>query len=410
MTKPLFLAALLPATLLFASCGSAQTGDSAPVAAAPAPTATPSPSSGPVVAGTPVKLQGTSPFSAAAHGSFDEPWAIAVHPQTGALFITLKGGQMHFYEPASGRLGTVTGLPQVAYGGQGGLGDFVFAPDFATSGMVYLSWAADAGGDKRRAVVGRGKLVCDEADACRIEGLRQIWQQSEAIASGGHFSHRIAFSPDGRHLFIASGDRMQQTPAQDLSNNLGTVVRLMLDGTPAPGNPFDDRSSPTDQIWTYGQRNILGLQFDPEGRLWGLEHGPAGGDELNLLEAGSNYGWPVRSNGENYNGTPIPDHSPDDGFVKPVISWNPVIAPGDFIFYTGAMWPNWRGDALIANLRTTSISRVDIADDAASATEAARYEFPERLRDIAQGADGSLWVIEDGANARLLRLVPKSGG
>ncbi len=401
---PIFLS---PAALVLASCSAAQTGDNAAASSTPSPTM--AAANGQAVAGTPVELQSTSPFAAASHATLDEPWAIAVHPEDGRLFITEQAGTMKVYDPATGRTSPVTGLPQVAYGGQGGLGDFVFGPDFAQSRMVYLSWAEAAGNETYRAVAGRGRLACN-GDDCRIENLEPIWRQSEAVTGQGHYSHRIAFSPDGQHLYISSGDRQKQDPAQDLSNNLGTVVRLGLDGTPAPGNPFADRSAPTDQIWTYGQRNILGLAFDPQGELWGLEHGPAGGDELNLLKTGNNYGWPVRSNGDNYNGTTIPDHSADDGFVKPVIGWTPVIAPGDFLFYTGAMWPEWQGDALIANLRSTSISRVDIAADDASANEAARYAFPERLRDIAQAPDGALWVIEDGENGRLLRLTPKRGG
>ena len=398
----MFLTAVtIPAAMLFASCSSAQSGDS------PANTSALSDSAADeVVDGEPVELPGEAPFAVASHGTFDEPWAIAVHPQDGRLFITEKGGTLKFYDPVSGQRGTVSGLPEVAYGGQGGLGDIVFAPDFAQSGTVYLSWVAHADGDARKAVAGRGRLTCEEADACRVEGLEQIWEQSPPIESAGHFSHRLAFSPDGRYLFISSGDRMQGAPAQDLSNNLGSVVRLLLDGTPAPGNPFADRGAPTDQVWTYGQRNILGLRFDPDGELWGLEHGPRGGDELNLLKPGNNYGWPERSNGINYDGSPIPDHTADDGFAKAAIGWTPVIAPGDFIFYTGGMWPDWQGQALIANLGTTSISRVAIADDDSSATEEARYAFPARLRDIAQGPDGSLWLIEDGKDGRLLRLVP----
>jgi glucose/arabinose dehydrogenase len=347
-----------------------------------------------------------SPFAAASHGAFAEPWAIAVHPQNGALFITEKAGTMKFYEPASGRMGNVTGLPEVAYGGQGGLGDIAFAPDFAQSGTVYLSWAADAGDGARKAVLGRGRLACADGGDCRIEGLAQIWEQSLPVDSAGHFSHKVAFSPDGGHLFVSSGDRMQADPAQDLGNNLGSVVRLQLDGTPAPGNPFADRGAPTDQVWTYGQRNVLGLQFDPDGELWGLEHGPRGGDELNLVERGVNYGWPVVSDGVNYNGSAIPDHETRPEFTPPVIGWTPVIAPGDFIFYSGRLWPQWQGKALIAGLGPMTLVEVSVSGNDAS--EDARYRFPKRLRDIVEAPDGTVWMVEDGNGGRLLRLAPTS--
>ncbi|WP_340586705.1 PQQ-dependent sugar dehydrogenase [Erythrobacter alti] len=397
--RNLFLSsAIFSASLALASCTGAQSGDTAPPASAT--------NSGNVVAGDPVELQGTSPFVAASYGTFAEPWALAFEPVTGAIFITEKAGTMKFFEPASGRLGTVTGLPDVAYEGQGGLGDVVFAPDYADSGTIYLSWAKDAGNGETLAAVGRGMLVCDDADACRIEGLTQIWQQSRGGERRGHYSHRITFSPDGQHLFITSGDRQEQTPAQDLTNTLGTVVRLNLDGTPAAGNPFADRGSPTNQIWSYGHRNLLGIAFDPQGELWEIEHGPAGGDELNRVMRGANYGWPTRSNGDNYNGSDIPDHTPDDGFAKPAMSWNPVIAPGGMLFYSGAMFGDWRGQVLVANLRTTSISRITTNAAANSADEVARYEFPNRLRGIAEAPDGAIWVIEDGEEGRLLRLTP----
>jgi glucose/arabinose dehydrogenase len=398
MRKIILGSALFTASVAFASCSSGQTGDSAPTSTATA-------SSAPV-AGELVELQDTSPFAATSHGAFAEPWALAFHPLTGEIFITEKAGTMKFVEPASGRMGTVSGLPEVAYRGQGGLGDFAFAPDFAETGHVYLSWAQQVDGGTV-ATLGRARLVCDSADACRLDGLREIWRQSRLGERPGHYSHKIAFAPDGQHLFLSSGDRQEQTPAQDLANNLGAVLRLNLDGTPAAGNPFADRGPPADQIWSYGQRNILGLKFDSAGQLWGLEHGPAGGDELNRLDRGANYGWPVRSNGNNYNTSDIPDHTADDGFMKPAISWNPVIAPGDMIFYAGSLFADWRGQLLVANLRTQSISRIATDAAANSAQELARYEFPRRLRDIAEAPDGAIWVIEDGEDGRLLRLTPK---
>jgi glucose/arabinose dehydrogenase len=399
MKRTILIAAISPAALAFASCGSAQTGDNDAARSA---------TSGNLVSEAQSIAEASSAFTIEEHGTLDEPWAIAVEPGTGKLFITEKRGTAKFYQPANGRLGTIeSGLPQVAYGGQGGLGDFAFAPDYETSRTVYLSWADGAEGDARRAAVGRGTLVCEEHDSCRIEGFTKIWQQSLDITSPGHFSHKITFSPDGRHMFVASGERMQGDPAQDLGNTLGAIVRLNLDGTPVEGNPFADRGSPTDQIWSYGQRNIYGLEFDSQGRLWGLEHGPRGGDELNLVEPGNNYGWPVRSNGDNYNGDPIPDHTADDGFIKPAISWNPVIAPGGMTFYSGKLRPEWEGQLLVANLGSMSLSRIE-AVDANTATELARYGMGARLRDIAETDDGAIWVIGDGPRGKLLKLTPKS--
>ena len=386
--------ALSLSTLLIASCGSAQSGDSAP-ASTPAP-----------AAGTAVEAP--APFAAASLGAFDEPWAIAFAPGTQVIFVTEKGGTMKFVDLPSGRLGTVSGLPEVAYGGQGGLGDVAFLASEASPTLdrrtIYLTWAGQAG-DARAAMMGRGTLVCEEADACRIEGLEEIWRQQPAVASPGHFSHKIAFSPGGEHLFLSSGDRMQGTPAQALDNNLGKVLRLNLDGTPAAGNPFADRGGVAREIWSYGHRNLLGRAFDLDGQLWDLEHGPRGGDEINKVERGANYGWPVRSNGDDYSGAPIPDHTADDGFSKPAIYWTPVIAPGDFVFYSGKMWPAWRGQALIANLGSQSFVRVALSGG--KGTEEARIGFGKRLRDIAEGPDGALYIAEDGKGGRLLRLTPR---
>ena len=387
------IALSLPA-LCIASCGSAQTGDNAPA------------STGAPVAGSAVDAP--APFAAQSLGEFDEPWAIAFAPGTQVIFVTEKPGTMKFVDLPSGRMGTVTGLPEVAYGGQGGLGDVAFLASESSPTLdrrtIYLTWADPDEGRASAAAMGRGTLVCEEADACRIEGLAVIWRQQPAVASPGHFSHKIAFSPDGEHLFLSSGDRMQGDPAQDLSNNLGAVLRLNLDGTPAEGNPFWDRGGVSREIWSYGHRNALGLQFDLDGQLWDLEHGPRGGDEINRVERGANYGWPVRSNGVNYNGSDIPDHTADDGFSKPAIYWTPVIAPGDFVFYSGALWPEWRNQALIANLGTQTLVRVSLSGNAG--TEEQRVDFGKRLRDIAEGPDGALYIAEDGKGGRLLRLTP----
>ena len=398
---------LISTALFLASCGAAATGDSA-ARSTPAPAAQP--------AGEAVALHAENttpaPFAITAHGAFAEPWALAFEPGTGRLFITGKRGAAWLVDPASGVRIEVGGVPQVAYGGQGGFGDIAFAPDYAQSRAIYLSWAeADAGvpggeggNPPRRAVVGRGTLEC-AGDACTIEGLRVIWRQSQFTDRFGHFSHRLAFSPDGQYLFVSSGDRMLADPAQDLSSNLGKVLRLNLDGTPAPGNPFAAQGGVAAEVWSYGHRNLLGLQFDAAGQLWDIEHGPRGGDELNRVQPGANYGWPLRSYGINYNGDPIPQHDAADGFAKPAIFWNPVIAPGDFVFYRGAAFAGWQGDAIIAGLGVGTLVRVDIAADG-SAAEVERWRFPRRLRDIAQDGDGALWLVEDGPDGRLLRLAP----
>jgi glucose/arabinose dehydrogenase len=374
--------ALSPAAVLIASCSQAQSGDSAAA---------------------------TAPFAIEPKGTFDAPWAIAFAPGTQTLFITEKPGTMKFVDLASGRQGTVTGLPAVLNQGQGGLGDVAFLASEAAPTLgrrtIYLTWADPGDGSASFAAMGRGTLVCEEADACRIEGLQQIWRQQPAIRSPGHYSHKIAFSPDGKYLFLSSGERMQGAPAQALDSNLGKVLRLNLDGTPADGNPFASRGGVSREIWSYGHRNLLGLKFDLDGQLWDLEHGPRGGDEINKVEPGNNYGWPDRSNGDDYSGTPIPDHSADDGFAKPAISWNPVIAPGDFVFYSGKLWPEWRNQALAAGLASMALVRVSLNGD--TGAEEARYKFDKRLRDIVEADDGSLYVIEDGPGGRLLHLTPR---
>ncbi|MEL7686306.1 PQQ-dependent sugar dehydrogenase [Citromicrobium bathyomarinum] len=401
MTMNRFLSALIvtSAGMALSSCGNASTGENGPSAN------TPSASSAPV-SGAADETVG--PFAVQNMGTFEEPWAADFVPGTHYLVITEKAGSLAAVDTRTGQRMEITGAPRVDYGGQGGLGDVAFlqseADDEIGTRTIYLSWAEAGDGDTRGAVVGRGQLVCQANADCAVEDLNVIWRQTPKVTGRGHYSHRIAFSPDQQYLFVASGDRQKQTPAQDTSNTLGTVVRLNLDGSAAAGNPLADRGSPSDQIWSWGHRNILGLQFDSAGRLWDLEHGPAGGDELNLVQRGNNYGWPVRSEGDNYNGTPIPDHSPDDGFTKPAIEWTPVIAPGDFLFYSGDMFADWRGDALIANLKEQNIVRVDM--DGTTATEAARYEFGERLREIVQGPDGALYVLEDGKNGRLRKLTP----
>ena len=263
-------------------------------------------------------------------------------------------------------------------------------------------------GDTRGAAVGRAKLV--RGGAPRLDGLEVIWRQAPKVTGRGHYSHRLAFSPDGKYLFVASGDRQKMTPAQDMDTNLGKVLRLLPNGKPAPGNPFADKGGVTAEIWSLGHRNILGLAFDTKGQLWDLEHGPAGGDELNLVKPAQNYGWPLVSDGDHYDSKVIPRPATRPDFAKAALGWTPVIAPGNMIFYTGKMFPEWRGQALIAGLaKNTGVVRVAVEGE--SAREVARHPMDKRIREIEQAPDGAIWLLEDGKDARMLRLSkpPKAG-
>lgn len=337
---------------------------------------------------------------------FDEPWALAFIPGTPYALITERAGRIKLWEEG-GEVRSVSGAPEVAFQGQGGLGDIALAPDFATSGTVYLTWAEAGTGDTRGAALGRAKLVIDGAP--RLEGLQVIWRQVPKVSGAGHYSHRIAFAPDGKTLFLSSGERQKFTPAQDMGTNLGKILHLQLDGTPAPGNPFAARGGIAAQVWTLGHRNVLGLKFDQGGRLWDLEHGPMGGDELNLVRPGQNYGWPLVSNGDNYDGKPIPRHATRPDLAAPAISWNPVIAPGNFIFYRGDKFPAWRGQAVIGGMKPSVLVRVAITGE--SAREVARYPMEHRIRDVIEREDGSIWLLEDGKETgagRLLQLSPRA--
>lgn len=378
MTKPL-LTAFVPLALLLASCGPSAAGDSTTQAAP----------------------DDTGALTVTELATFNEPWALAPIPGSPYVLITEKSGTLKLWQP-DGAVRDVSGVPAVAYGGQGGLGDVVLAPDYAASGTIYLSWAEAGEGDTRGAVVARARLVL--GDQPRLESVQVIWRQNPKTTGRGHYSHRLAFSPDGKYLFVASGDRQKMTPAQDMSGNLGKVVRLLPDGKPAPGNPFAQQGGIAAEIWSLGHRNILGLAFDPQGRLWDVEHGAAGGDELNLVKPGTNYGWPMVSQGDHYDGRTIPRHPTRPDLAAPAAWWNPVIGPGGMIFYSGKLRPEWKGQALIAGLVSQGLVRVRI--DGEKATEVARHPLGKRIRAIAEAEDGTLLVLEDKAGGRLLRLTP----
>lgn len=333
--------------------------------------------------------------------TFDQPWAMTFLPD-GAMLVTTKPGKL-FHVTQDGKSTEVAGMWDVAYGGQGGLGDVVLHPDFASNSLVYISYAESDGGNNG-AVVVRARLDTS-GDAPALRDVERIWEQKPKVSGRGHYSHRIAFGPDGK-LFISSGDRQKLTPAQDFDSALGKVIRLNDDGSVPPDNPWQDKGELARTFWSMGHRNLLGLAFDAEGRLWNHEMGPRHGDELNLVEPGNNYGWPVVSYGDHYSGATIPDHDTRPEFAHPKAWWVPAISPAGLTIYSGDMFPDWKGDALIGGLSSQALVRVDI--DGAQAKEAARYEWGERVRETEQGPDGALWVLEDGSGGRLLRLTPGS--
>jgi glucose/arabinose dehydrogenase len=344
-----------------------------------------------------------TPFVATPVARFDEPWAMAFLPD-GRLLVTEKRGVLELYA-IGGQAQAIRGVPGIAYGGQGGLGDVALHPDFAKNRLVYLSYAEAGPGDTRGAAVARAELELEPGGGGALSDLSVIWRQVPKVSGSGHYGHRILFGPDGK-LWISSGERQKFDPAQDRNSNLGKIVRLEPDGSAPADNPFADQGGIAAQIWTLGHRNPLGIAFDGQGRLWNIEMGPQGGDELNLVVRGANYGYPIVSNGDHYDGRAIPDHDTRPEFAAPAISWTPVISPAALIFYRGGEFPSWRGHALIAGLSANALVRVEIAGS--QAREVERLALGQRIREVEQGPDGALWVLEDGkapSGGRLLKLT-----
>ncbi len=347
------------------------------------------------------------PFAVTEVARFDEPWAMAFLPD-GTLLVSEKRGQLQRLDPRTGRQGRVTGVPTVDYGGQGGFGDVLPHPDFARNGWVYLSYAEAGEGDTRGAAVARAKLALDAQGGGTLSELHVIWRQVPKVSGRGHYGHRLAFGPDGK-LWITSSERQKFDPAQDMGSNLGKILRLNEDGSVPADNPFAKQGGVAAQAWSLGHRNALGIAFDAQGRLWEHEMGPKGGDELNLIQRGANYGYPVVSNGDHYDGTPIPDHQTRPEFAAPKITWTPVISPAGFIIYSGKQFPAWRGNGFIGGLSSHTLVRV--AFDGEQAREVERYDMGQRIREVEQGPDGAIWLLEDGKDAgagRLLRLTPRA--
>ena len=356
------------------------------------------------VAPTPAAAQGGLPFTVTSVADLDAPWALAFLPD-GRILATEKAGEMLLLS-ADGKHRRSVATVAVDSAGQGGLMDVVLAPDFATSKRVYFSYSA-AGEGGKGVVLSRARLDL-QPGAERLREIEAIYRATPLVEGNGHYSGRIAFSPDGRYLFFTNGDRQKFTPAQEKGASLGKVLRLTLDGKPAPGNPPAAQGF-RPEVWSYGHRNLLGIAFDAQGNLWEQEMGPKGGDEVNLILPGRNYGWPNASNGSHYDGRDIPDHKAGDGYEAPKVWWNPVISPGGLMIYSGKMFPQWRGDAFIGGLSSEALVRVDL--NGTSAAKGDLWPMGARIREAAEAPDGAIWVIEDGgkgSGGRLLRLTPRS--
>ncbi len=332
------------------------------------------------------------------------PWGLAFLPD-GRLLVTERPGRLRIIAKDGHLSAPVGGVPPVVARGQGGLLDVALSPDFASSALVYLSYAEPRGGGKNGTSVARAKLVMGE-DGARLDGVQVIFRQQPSYASSNHFGSRIVFMPDGS-LFVTMGERYYaRDEAQNPANDLGKLVRLMPDGSPYPGNPKRDGWRP--EIWSIGHRNMQGAALHPgTGKLWTIEHGARGGDEINIPEAGKNYGWPVISYGRNYDFTKIGIGQRKEGMEQPIYYWDPSIAPSGAAFYTGEVFPEWKGNLFVGALAGQALHRLVLDGDKVVGEEALLTALDERIRDVRMGPDGALWLLTDNSAGRVLRVVPK---
>ncbi len=331
------------------------------------------------------------------------PWALAFLPD-GRILVTERPGRLRIVD-RNGRLSEpLAGVPDVAARGQGGLLDVAVDPNFTENRLVYLSYSESTDDGMSSTAVSRGRL-----GEGRLENVQRIYSQQPKVQSTGHFGSRLVFSRDGK-LFVTQGDRQSsrfRQQAQDLSSGIGKIVRINPDGTIPRDNPFVGRNDARPEIWSYGHRNVQAAALHPEtGQLWIIEHGPRGGDELNLTEAGKNYGWPIITYGVEYSGGRIGEGARED-MEQPVYYWDPVIAPSGMVFYTGDRYPGWKGSAFVGSMTPGALVRLTIADGRVTSEERYLGGLNERIRDVQQGPDGLLYLVTDSPQGRVLRVVPK---
>jgi aldose sugar dehydrogenase len=329
-------------------------------------------------------------------GGLDTPWGLAFLPD-GRMLVTERPGRLRIVTKDGVKSEPLKGVPEVFAEGQGGLLDVALDPHFAENQLVYLSYS-EPGEDGAGTAVARGKL----GDGS-IDNVEVIFRQRPKVDGGLHFGSRLAFGPDGK-LFITLGERFQFEPAQDLRNHLGKIVRINPDGSVPGDNPFIEKKGAMPEIWSYGHRNPQGAAINPTtGKLWENEFGPMGGDELNIPEAGRNYGWPVVSWGKHYDGRPIPAPTTHPEFADAIYHWNPVISPSGMTFYTGDAIPGWKGNLLIGGLSSEAIVRLTLDGD--KVTDEERIKMGIRIRDVVQGPDGAVYALTDDPDGKILRLT-----
>lgn len=345
------------------------------------------------------------PFQVQIVADFDSPWAMTFLPDS-RMLITEKSGTLYVVSADGQQRKRVDGMPGVSSAGQGGLMDVVLHPGFAQNRLVYFSYS-EAGEGGKGVVLARGTF--NDGDQPTLQNVQTLFRASPYVEGDGHFSGRIAFSRDG-YLFFTCGERQKFDPAQEAKATLGKVLRLNDDGTPATGNPLATKGFHP-AVWSYGHRNLLGIAFDSAGNLWEQEMGPKGGDEVNLILPGRNYGYPIVSDGDHYDGKPIPDHETHPELERYKVMWNPVISPGGLIVYSGKLFPQWKGDLFIGGLSSEALIRVDV--EGTNARKGDQWPMGMRIREPEEGPDGAIWLLEDGqrgANGRLLKLTPRTSG